>query len=725
MGRFFQYKPILRQTLSLLLCALMLLSAVPVARAAEARAGTVEIASGSLNVRSSPGGEVLGTLPGGTSVTVTEEQTDGEGALWYYIEAANLKGWCAAKYIHLSYESAPSAPEEIPTPTPAPSAAPTPETTAEPTPTAAPTGTPNPTDSPAPETTPQAESKEAYLAELTAKGFPASYQEGLWALHEKYPNWEFRAFATGVDWNTAIEEEHVLGKSLVSGNAISSWKSTQDGAYNWTDSTWNELDSGGWVAASREIIAHYMDPRNSLDTEAIFQFLHQGYDAASQTKEGLAAMVKNTFLADAARDLDGDGANGVTTYVDTLYTAGATYGINPYVLASMMLQEMGTAGKSDSISGTNSRFPGYYNAFNLGAYKDKTFSAVERGLWYASGGNNGGTSYGRPWNTLYKAILGGAQYYETNFVGRGQNTLYLKRFNVQGSNMFSNQYMTNVSGAHSEGRLLARAYSEEVRSGHLIFSIPVFDNMPATACPKPTGDGSPNAKLASLTVSAGALSPEFHRDVTEYTVIVPYETEKITLSATALSSAASVTGGGELALKVGSNPAAITVKAANGATGSYTVTIIRQEKAGPVSITGPYRLGGDGRISGIAPGTKPADFLSILGLTGGTARLLTAAGAAKDGNATVSTGDVLQIHYDLDGVSTLYGSYTVLIYGDVNGDGAVQINDLIKVRNHLVGSGTLTGLSLSAADANRDGSVMINDLIKLRNHIAGGSAIEQ
>ena len=87
--------------------------------------------------------------------------------------------------------------------------------------------------------------------------------------------------------------------------------------------------------------------------------------------------------------------------------------------------------------------------------------------------------------------------------------------------------------------------------------------------------------------------------------------------------------------------------------------------------------------------------------------------------------ELTQIHYDLDGVSTLYGSYTVLIYGDVNGDGAVQINDLIKVRNHLVGSGTLTGLSLSAADANRDGNVMINDLIKLRNHIAGGSVIEQ
>lgn len=54
----------------------------------------------------------------------------------------------------------------------------------------------------------------------------------------------------------------------------------------------------------------------------------------------------------------------------------------------MMLQEMGTNGASDSISGTNRRFPGYYNAFNIGAYKTAEYSAVERGLWYASGGHN-------------------------------------------------------------------------------------------------------------------------------------------------------------------------------------------------------------------------------------------------------------------------------------------------------------------------------------------------
>lgn len=723
MGYSVLNKSIWQRMLCVLLCLVLLLSLMPAARAAEPRGGTVETASGALNIRSAPDGEILGTLPRGTSVTVTEEITAEDGTLWYSIESSTgLKGWCVASFIRLTYESAPSAPESgEATPTPAPTAAPTQEPTATP----EVTSTPEVTATPAPEATPQAESREAYLAKLTEAGFPDSYQESLWALHQRYPNWEFRAFATGLDWNTAVEEEHVLGKSLVSGSAPSSWKSTQEGAYNWTDSTWNELDSGGWVAASREIIAHYMDPRNSLDSEAVFQFLHQGYDSTAQTREGLVTMVGGSFLADIHRDLDNDNSNGVTTYVDTLCAAGAAHGVNPYVLASMMIQEMGTAGKSDSISGTNSRFPGYYNAFNLGAYKDKNFTAVERGLWYASGGNNGGTSYGRPWNTLYKAILGGAQYYAANFVNRGQNTLYLKRFNVQGGNMFSNQYMTNVSGAHSEGRLLARAYSETVRSERLIFSIPVYNNMPASACPKPGGDGSPNTKLASLSVSAGVLSPEFHRDTVSYTVIVPNETEKLTVSAAALDSAAGIGGGGEVLLSVGSNTVTVTVTAPNGSVGSYSITVIRQEKAGPVSITGPYRLGSDGRISAIAPGTGAGDFLSKLGLTGGTAKLLTAAGQTRDSNAAVSTGDRLEIRYDQSGTDTLYGTYHVLIYGDINGDGSLLINDLIKIRNHLLGNGALTGLSLSAADTNRDGSVMINDLIKLRNHIAGGTAIEQ
>ena len=551
-----------------------------------------------------------------------------------------------------------------PTETPG-SAAPQETPTAEPAEGEAPTGPE--------ETGPDDEPTEAedFAASLRAAGFPESYIAPLCTLHESYPNWRFRPFTPGADWSSALAEETVLGRSLVWGSAVSSWKSTQEGAYNWTTSTWNELDSGGWVAASGEIIAYYMDPRNSLDSSSVFQFLDQRFDAETQTMEGMASVTAGTFLGREDYDADQDASNGVDTLGETLFRAGQTYGVNPYVLAAMMIQEMGTAGNSQSVTGANPRFPGVYNAFNIGAYKTPGFSAVERGLWYAAGGTNGaGTSYGRPWTTLARAIAGGAEFYALNYVNAGQTTLYLKRFNVQGANMYRNQYMTNVAGAKSEGQLLSRAYSESMRALPLIFSIPVYFGMPSLPSPLPGGDGSPNAKLGSLTVSAGTMAPEFHRDVTEYTVIVSPETESLQLDARAAFGGARVSGGGEIALAPGDNVAAVTVTAENGAAAVYTIHIVRPDGSGPPPA--------DEAVTAPTPSPSP----------------------------TPTPAPAIRI-------------------GDVNGDGKVMINDLIRLRNHLIGTAPLTGDALRSADADRNGTVQINDLIRIRNYLLGAGTLPE
>ena len=79
-------------------------------------------------------------------------------------------------------------------------------------------------------------------------------------------------------------------------------------------------------------------------------------------------------------------------------------------------------------------------------------SAVERGLWWASQSG----SYLRPWNSIEKSIRGGSVYYGDNYVKKGQDTLYLKKFNVQGSNLYKHQYMTNVQAAAAEGLTLSK-----------------------------------------------------------------------------------------------------------------------------------------------------------------------------------------------------------------------------------------------------------------------------
>ena len=55
--------------------------------------------------------------------------------------------------------------------------------------------------------------------------------------------------------------------------------------------------------------------------------------------------------------------------------------------------------------------------------------------------------------------------------------------------------MTNVEGAAGEGAKLSRAYTDAMKKEPLVFKIPVFNNMPEAACPKPETTGSPNNKM--------------------------------------------------------------------------------------------------------------------------------------------------------------------------------------------------------------------------------------
>lgn len=324
---------------------------------------------------------------------------------------------------------------------------------------------------------------ETYLAQ---QNFPESYKIELRKLHSQYPYWQFEAQHTNLEWKEAIMAEGKVGLNLVQGSQPSSWKSVQEGAYNWDTGEWVVFDSGGWVSASSEIISYYMDPRNFLDEKYVFQFLRHSYNAEYQTKEGLAAMVEGTFLADTYEE------EGVqVSYVDTLMEAAEESGVSPYTLASMIIAEQGSQGTGNGIRGDVEGYEGYYNYFSVGAYKTEDMTAVQRGLWWAKGADNGGTSYGRPWNTRTKAIKGGAEHYGNAYVAKGQDTIYLKKFNVQGDNLYNHQYMGNVSGAALEGSSISGAYTGEARSANLLFKIPVYLNMPDSACEKPTGNDVP------------------------------------------------------------------------------------------------------------------------------------------------------------------------------------------------------------------------------------------
>lgn len=287
---------------------------------------------------------------------------------------------------------------------------------------------------------------------------------------------------------------------------------------------------------------------------------------------------------------------GTASYVDILMNAGAQSGVNPYVLAAMIIQEQGSNGTGRCISGTVAGYVGYYNFFNIEAYQSGSMDAVSRGLWYASQSG----SYGRPWNSVDKSILGGALYYGTNYVNAGQDTFYLKKFNVQGSNLYKHQYMTNIQGAASEGAKLAEAYNAQVKQSALEFKIPVYLNMPGTACGKPEGDGSPNNKLSGLGVEGFAITPTFNQDTTSYNLIVSPSVSSVTVNAVPLASTASISGTGTIQLQNGNNEIMVSVTAQNGTVRNYVIHVVRQD-SGPgyngalgSGISGGNTTGGPG-----------------------------------------------------------------------------------------------------------------------------------
>jgi hypothetical protein len=187
---------------------------------------------------------------------------------------------------------------------------------------------------------------------------------------------------------------------------------------------------------------------------------------------------------------------------------------------------------------------------------------------------------------------------------------------------------------------------------------------------------------------------------------------------------ATVTGTGTYQLKVGTNTIKIYCKSESGDTRTYTLTVSRQEPneedtssynwtSEKYNTSGTY-------ITGITPGTVSAEFLSGLKGSNCTIKLLNADSTENLG--TVATGNKVAIYVN----NTLVETKEIVVYGDVNGDGAIDILDLIKVNRHSIGAAALKGAYLEAGDANRkNDGVDILDIIVINRHSLGFTTIKQ
>lgn len=322
-----------------------------------------------------------------------------------------------------------------------------------------------------------------FEAEMIRQGFPDSYKDALRKLHVQYPYWQFTAYKTGLDWETAVTAESKIGLNLISNSKSAAWKSMEEGAYDAATGKWKVFDGSTWVAASKAAVSYYMDPRNFLTEQSVYQFEQLEYQSQYQTESGVENVLSNTpFAKTKFTYVDGTtGANLEITYAAAFMAAAKESGVSPYHLASRCKQEVvtGATTVSSAVTGTTESYPGIFNFYNIGATHGT--NPVLNGLKWA----NTGTTFLRPWNDRYRAIVGGGMYIGSNYINRGQNTGYLQKFNVTTTSTYSHQYMANVEAANSESMKTKTAYNGMMDSVPLVFSIPVYENMPATNCPVP------------------------------------------------------------------------------------------------------------------------------------------------------------------------------------------------------------------------------------------------
>lgn len=378
---------------------------------------------------------------------------------------------------------------------------------------------------------------ETFEEGLLRQGFPVSYTEYLVELHKKYPEWEFVPMITGLDWQDSIDgERDPHSQQLIENNVQSSYMCSCSSCKGVIQ------EASNWVSASEEAVKYYMDPRNFLNEEYIFQFESTAYDS-THTKAGVEAILKNTWMYNSSitylnalgteKTYEEDGV--AVEYSDVILKAAKDSGMSAYYLASKIVQEVGSSSSSNAggSSGKNAPFNGIYNYYNIGAYTGvrdglewangfmKTIrstvmyktastsgtqvvtvpsntevyyistsgdfyrvSAIVSGKTYSGyikkSNISAYTSYGRPWTNPQKTIYYGAQYIYDSF-SETQYTGYLQKFNVnpKSENLYNHEYMANVRAAAAEAKKTYNAYSSaNILATKKVFSIPVFKNMP-------------------------------------------------------------------------------------------------------------------------------------------------------------------------------------------------------------------------------------------------------
>ena len=301
-----------------------------------------------------------------------------------------------------------------------------------------------------------AQSKEKVTSKLNS--YPG-YSALLNKLKRSHPKWNFKILYTGLDWNQVIINESTgwHKRNLISADKTGEWVCPICGD--------TRYDNGGWKCASEATVSYYMDPRNFLNDDDIFQFEQSVFNSSIHTVDGVMTATAGSFL---------EGRENA----ESIIKACKAENVSPYQIIARVLQEQGKSGTVLSNG-----YDGYYNLFNINASGDSVSTIIANAVAYAKESG---------WDTQEKSIIGGIQEIKSQYIGRGQDTLYLQKFDVENSDgsLYYHQYMQNVSAAKTESYTVKNIYKDTGSFDKAItFLIPVYENMPQDACPIPGTQG--------------------------------------------------------------------------------------------------------------------------------------------------------------------------------------------------------------------------------------------
>ncbi len=459
--------------------------------------------------------------------------------------------------------------------------------------------------------------------QLSNAGFPSSYWGALCYLKGKYPNWSFIPIPVSYTWEYSLSQQLRNGHSMISTSYPEFLHAT------------NTASDGPYKSASEMALNFYMDPRRMLSPRRIFQFNSLRYENSLEDtyKNSIDAISSGAGYYNYHKDV----------FTDYLFLAGQTSRVSPIGLASRIRQELGSSSTgsvydrySGLFTGSNNKYYGYYNFYNYG---------VNTGCSPANGGPGPAIcalDYAERsgWNSVYGALLGGANNIYTGYVEKGKYTKYFEKYNVvpkNGGIAFAGQYMTNIKAAMDESALVfAALVDKNFLDKPYAFDIPIYKDM------------YPN--FGGGTSSGGTVTTG--QEIRNLVIASGYNYSSGTIS------------------KINPSSNLATIK----------TNLERHVGAGNVTV---YNNNNQVVTSGII-GTG---FKVNIKYDGKQETLSVVVKGDTSGDGVVNALDLLQVQKHILGTDKLSGAF--LQSADTSGDGTINALDLLQVQKQILGTYTI------------------------------------